>query len=322
MHLHPDIAALRGNRASQQHAQAPVIKASKDWRQSRASQALANSLEAYAGGEDLSGCELLETLLSDHAAALQWAREWIAALIVPLCEEPLGEVPLRSHHSNGFSTIQLLNHGRARLSLYVCDRHTERPMSDIALWADRESTELLLCGSARGTLHSIPEIRADGAEIQTSHYEWRAGERMVLVPEQARQFLAVDETLLVLQLSRSADRPRPTREYRLSDGAVVKSASGDKQASRNVMALAVLGAIEHRPALDVMEDLVNDRRCDSDVRWEAVRQALSLDSTRGLILLNSLEKRACDPLAEPARSLRAQLLAAYPQLANLPLENA
>ncbi|MEM7665667.1 MAG: hypothetical protein AAF250_07390 [Pseudomonadota bacterium] len=322
MHMHPAIAALRGNRASQQHAQAPLIEAAKTWRESDFVQTLANELAAYAEGADLAGCTALSTLLSDHKATLDWVREWSATMIAPLREQPLGEMPMRCHHSGEFSTIQLLTHGRARLSLYAFERHTERPMADIALWADRESSEVLLCGSARGTLHTIAAPEAGDASVETSHYEWRAGQTMALSPSQARQFLAIDETLLVLQVSRAAPQPRPTQERRVSDGHAVKSASGDKQASRDVMALAVLGALEYQPALDAMGDVASSSQRDPDLRWEAVRQALSLDPARGVAILSRLASDQDDPLHQPAQNLHAQLLAAHPQLANLPLENA
>lgn len=320
--MHLDIAALRGNRASQQHAQAPLIEAAKTWREDDFVRRLANELAAYAEGADLAECTALSALLSDHNVALDWVRGWSATMIAPLREQPLGEMPLRCHHSGEFSTIQLLAHGRARLSLYAFERHAERPAAEIALWADRESSELLLCGSARGTLHTITGQETGNASVETSHYEWRAGEKMVLTAEKARQFLAIDKTLLVLQVSRAAHHPRPTCERRVNDGHVIKSASGDKQASRDVMALAVLGALKHQPARDVMANLAPSSGRDPDLRWEAVRQTLSLDPARGVAILSRLASDCDDPLHRPAQSLHAHLLAAHPQLANLPLETA
>ena len=120
--------------------------------------------------------------------------------------------------------------------------------------------------------------------------------------------------MLVLQLTRAPQAPRPSCEYRLSDGALVRESSGDKGASEQVMALGVLGAMGAATALAPIADFARQDGHDRDARWEAVRQLLALDSTAGFALLSQLAERGADTLSRPAARLREQLIAAYPQL--------
>ena len=60
------------------------------------------------------------------------------------------------------------------------------------------------------------------------------------------------QPLLVLQLTRAALRPLPSREYALHDGRLIKTTSACKRTSQQLMALGVLGALAHRPALGWM----------------------------------------------------------------------
>lgn len=53
------------------------------------------------------------------------------------------------------------------------------------------------------------------------------------------------------------------------------------------------------------------------LRWQALRECLGLDSGAGFAALTGIAQRSDDPLAAPAGALRAQLLEAYPQLAEV-----
>ena len=69
------------------------------------------------------------------------------------------------------------------------------------------------------------------------------------------------------------------------DGRLITAISGCKQASQQMMALGVLGALAHRGGLSMMEQLAHDTTAQRDLRWEALRQVLALDAARGLALL-------------------------------------
>jgi hypothetical protein len=59
-----------------------------------------------------------------------------------------------------------------------------------------------------------------------------------------------------------------------------------------------------------------------ELRWEALRQCLALDTRAGLALLAGLADNPADPLAAPARALQRQLAASDPALAALVHEAA
>ena len=83
------------------------------------------------------------------------------------------------------------------------------------------------------------------------------------------------------------------------------------------MALGVLGALQDHDALEMMEETALNSTEDLDVRWEAVRQALGLEPSKGLDLLQTLANGKAEPLAEPAKALSLQLLQAQPELREL-----
>ncbi len=317
MHVHPDIEALRSDPASQRRAQVPLQRAVAQWRASKRTLAIASALEAYGNGAALAQCPALDALLNDHETALDWVRDWSMTLIGAIRQEPLSNSSFGFHCSDSFTTIQLLTGGFATLALTVQHRKAERLEPKTALLVDRESTELLLAGRARASFHRFEDQLSGSPKIHTDQRDWRAGEWIELTPNCARHLIQADQLLLVLQLTRSSAAPRPTRKFSLSDGCLLKTASGDKQASRDLMALAVLGTMEHRPALDLFGDITLDETRDRELRWDALRQLLASDTERGFDVLGDLAGRPADPLATSARQLRSQLLAAHPQLTTL-----
>jgi hypothetical protein len=53
------------------------------------------------------------------------------------------------------------------------------------------------------------------------------------------------------------------------------------------------------------------------LRWQALREALALDTAVGFRALSVLARAPDDPLAMPAGALRAQLVEAHPELLSL-----
>ncbi|MEM8726280.1 MAG: hypothetical protein AAGE86_12235 [Pseudomonadota bacterium] len=314
MYVHPAIAALRGDRASQHRAQLPLLEAVQCWQESDRPRALAGDLEDYSAGKPLADCEAFSAMFADHHGALEWLGDVCGAVINALRQEPLGDVPFRTNCSDSYSTVQLMSAGQATLSLTMHAPRNGSRAPETALLVDRESNELILAGEAQGLLHRFGSAIA--GTVDTTDHLWRAGDQIALAPDDARHMVAIERPLLTLHLTRAAPLPRPTRKLRLADGQLLKSASGDKQVSRDQLALAVLGAMERREALPILQDLSQDRERGSDLRWEAVRQALAIDPARGFAVLDALAGRTDDPLGAPATSLREQLFATYPQLAD------
>ena len=310
MHIHPAIAALRSERASQRSQQARMNTVADQWRTSKPVQAVQRDLAAYGAGDPLDRCPALAALVSDHAAGLAFAQKWIRLFAAELRQSPLGEVPFQHRHSGGYSTVQLLSVGAASLNLSAYERRATVVEPQTAVFADRQTVELVIGGEVRGICHQL----IDQQRVASETVVWRTGDRIETSSTHSRQFVEVATSFLVLQLSRSPERPGPTREYHLADSALLKSASGDKQASRDMLALGVLGALDHQPSLDAMAAVARDRTREPDLRWEAVRQSLALDPVKGIALLDLFATQYCDPLSVPAKNLAQQLRAAHPQL--------
>ncbi|MEL7217203.1 MAG: hypothetical protein AAGK01_02100, partial [Pseudomonadota bacterium] len=230
-------------------------------------------------------------------------------------------VPFRFRQSGGFSAIQLFRFGRATLSLAAYERQAKVREPETARFIDVETTELIVSGRARGTLHRCSDL--DGSTVvETCAETWETGDRIVVQPGETRQIVAVEGSLLMLQLTRTAIRPIATREYALADSRLLKTASGDKRASSELMALGVLGAMKHEAGLKVMRDIAINTERDPDLRWEAVRQTLALKPDSGIVLLGTLAQSRTDQLSQPADKLRNELRKAHPQLASIHTEAA
>ncbi|MEM6477014.1 MAG: hypothetical protein AAF687_12690 [Pseudomonadota bacterium] len=311
MRIHPAIRVLRGDRAAQRSVQEPVLKALAQWHSSGPVARLVEALANYAAGAPLSECSPLSELMQDSELAGGFVRDWSGLFVGALSSGPLGEVPFQSRLIGGVGTVSLLRSGRATLALTAMPRGERLDDANTVVIADRECHEILIEGRASGAV-----FRSDGQEdrLHWAKAAWRRGDQIALGPRSARLITNVEQTVLLLQLSRTAQHPKAAREFDRVTGQFQRSASGDKLASRKVMALGVLGALEHWEALSVMGDVARDTSLDDDLRWEAVRQVLALDPASGMQLLDGLAQRGEDALARPAERLRGQLLRAYPQL--------
>lgn len=307
MHVHHQIAALRGNAPLQRRIQARMTAALAEWRAIPQVDAVVSALSAYGSGAPLADCDALAQAVTDPESSRAVIWPWIARMTGALRDEQLGEVPHRYRVAPGLTSIQLLQSGRATLSLLAFERPATKPQAPrTALFQDREAHEILIAGAARGTFHTLDEP----GRIATDACRWVGGDT-ISCPDarHSRQVVAAEGSMLLMQLTRLPERPGPTREYRLADGAPVHCASGDKAASQRFMALAVLGALGHEKAVSTFETRALDRGEDREVRWEAVRQALAMEPAAGIALLDRLRTDAADPLARPADDLHRKLAA-------------
>lgn len=310
MHVHPDIAARRGDKLAQRRIRKAMIDAKLAWQGNPSVKCISQDLERYAKGRALDACPSLHSIIFDRTEAMRTVSAWIEPILAALRDHPLGEAPHLYRCSPGLASVQLLTAGRAALNVVAYERRAEPRTPVSAVFADREATEMVLSGIASVTYH---RLEGETGPVETSDMHWKPGMRIEMCgARHARQVVAVESTLLLLQLTREPDEPRATREFRLSDGALLQTVSGNKAASQRVMALAVLGAMGHGPALDAMGERALDREEDPDVRWEAVRQSLSLDPIAGVRLLGRLKREATEPLAKAASALEAQLMSRPP----------
>jgi len=278
--------------------------------------AIRGDLAQFSAGADLATLDALGDLLGCHDTAKNFVQAFAVHFVASLRDAPLGEAPFQHRSSEGFLRLQLMREGRALLSLCTYDRVSDPAEPDHARFADYEAHEIVIAGEARCMCHRLGE----SGELTTHRTDLSAGERIVRRPRQdARQIVAVERSLSVLQLTRTRPRPAPTCEHRLSDGKLVQRSSGDRQASEDVMALGVLGALGDGRSVPQMREVALDAFRDRDVRWEAVRQVIAMDARAGIALLTELGPP--DPLAVPAEALRDQLCASHPTLRELIMGN-
>ncbi len=322
MIIHPAIAKLRSDPASQLCARSSMETTQREWMAQDKTRALDFDLTAYCEGAALAELPALSQALSEIECARDLIHSMIAGFTAALSDEPLGEVPFRHTSSPGFARLQLMQRGGVVLSLCTYEPIETGQTPIAAQFTDCELHELVLAGSAQGHTHRLVESNGRAPRVQTHTQAWSAGDRIApLARSEARQFENVEQTLLILQLTRTPSRPGPTREIRLSDGVQIREASGDRRASEQVMALGVLGALGKPKSLEPMRDFARNSRNDQHPRWEAVRQVLAMDAGLGFSLLKELSVHAGDPLAGPARSLKQHLETTQPALGTLAMEN-
>lgn len=313
MQVHPELAKLRSGDVPQPSCDAALAA----WRGLPDVAAVLAAVARYDAGEQLDDLPALARIASDHAAALGFVAGLITLLIAALQAEPLAQLSMGHSAAPGMARLRLAGHARAGLTLVAFARRA-RVASPSALFEDCAVHEIVVAGEGRALLH-----RLNDTSLTTGETALAPGMRLTRDgADAARQIIAVTRPLLMLQITREAARPQASREISLDDGRLIKSISGCKRSSQQVMALGVLGALAHRPALGEMERLARDGEAERDLRWEALRQLLALDAGRGLSALALLADRPEDSLAASAATLRRNLIAAHPDLAPLMPEPA
>lgn len=310
MFIDARIKALRSDPASQRRVSEQMAASLAEWHGQAAIADLRRELAAYSQAGVLGECKALEKLVSNHSCAANFVATVTGQFTAALRTEPLGEAPFRHSGGEGLSRLQLLRAGCAVLSLCAFEPRDWSGEPETVQFVDCESHEIVVAGEARGRFY-----RREGGAIREEEAHWRAGDRIVRAPDlEARHLLTVERSLLLLQLTRVPERPGPSKEFALSDLALIRQTSGDRRASEQVMALAVLGAMGAADSVPAIAAFAQDAEHDLDARWEAVRQLLALDTGAGFDMVCKLALRAGDALAAPARTLREQLVAAHPVL--------
>ncbi len=311
MRVDPAIAALRSDRSPQQRAQAAMFAARDAWRrQARVAPVLAQ-LEDFGRGQPLAECPDLSRLFAEGGTAEAFAAGLCSAFAATLADEPFGQLPFRHGFDGVLSTLLLARSGTARLSLVSFEpgeRHSES-----ATFSDATRRDAVIAGCATGRLTA----RSAGGAIGSERVVIASGDSLALdLSRQALLVERVERRLVVLRLHRDAPAPRPTCEYALNDGRLLQKSAGDIRHSRQQAMLAVLGRMKRGDAAPIMSEMSGEDRPE-ELRWEALREALALDTATGFAALASIARSPLDPLAAPAGALRAQLIEAHPELCAL-----
>lgn len=295
MHIHPDLVRLRGRFAPQPCTDAAIAA----WRALPDVAAVMAALARFDAGEGIAALPELARILSDGAAARAFAEGFIAPVSAAQKAEPLAQLPLGHSAGQAMVRLRLTSQGRTGLTLAVFAPRA-RAIPPSVLFEDCAVHEIFLSGEGRALLH-----RLDGGRLASAEVICAPGTRFARQgPQEARQIIAVMRPVLLLQLTREALQPAPSREIAFDDARLLKTISGCKTTSQKMMALGVLGALGHRDGLAEMARIALDVAASRDLRWEALRQLLALDAGRGVAVLATLASQPDGELTSPAAALK------------------
>lgn len=312
MRIDPRLRALREGGPARRDWRRELSAACEAWRADPRAASVLADLAGYGQGRPLGECPALARAIGDRGRALALVDALFVRLLPALRGDPLGQLPLRHYSGGGVSTLLLARKARAMLLLSA--REAGETVQDSVSFGDGERRELVLAGEGEGRLARLTGPAPGQARLASGRLPLRAGVSLALDPSrEALTVRRVARRLVSLRLVRAAAAPGPTREYRLSDGAFLRQASGDMRESRHELMLAVLGRMERKDAAPVMAEMA--RQGSDHIRWQALRECLALDTETGFRALCAIAADAGDPLAGPAGALRAQLREAHPVLA-------
>lgn len=322
MIANPELRALRRDDSPQCDAQVALQLATDAWRARPDVAALLAQLEAFSAGAQLERCPGLAALFTPGTdAARHLALDFSAATSTALAASPLGHVPLRHFTDGVTSTVLIARAVNVTLSLVAIDGEGmgRRPESATASFGPNQTWEYVLGGSAGVELVECQPVgprqarllRCE-AEIGPGSIQFRDGQR------DARLLRRIDGALVTLRLQRRRANADVTREYDLASGALLHQAAGNPRDSRLELMLAMLGRMGRKDAAPHMAELAMGE-ASPELRWQALRECLALDTQAGFQALSTSAARPEDALAGPAGALRAQLVEAHPQLQELEL---
>jgi hypothetical protein len=308
MRVDPEIAAMRRDRTVLQRAQAAARAAAGRWREDARVAPILAELGEFGRGAPLSSCPALARLFGPGDAAQDFAAGFCRAQAEALAAERFAQLAFRHSWDGAAATLLLARSGPAHMVLAAIDPGSREAGSVVFSDALRHEAVLAGRGAARRSQRAV-----DG-RLNHDELMLEPGARLAL--DLARQALVVHrvETRLVsLRLHRTNPDPQPTREYDPASGELRHQAAGDVRSSRHEMMLAALGRMKRREAAPTMAAMARERGPEG-LRWQALREALALDTAEGFRALSVLARAPDDPLAMPAGALRAQLVEAHPEL--------
>jgi hypothetical protein len=317
MIIHPDLRALRDDDTPQRIAQEALVARVSAWRDQPHVAALLAAVKHFAKGSELADQPELARLFDpDCEAAADLAHELAGATCAALAENWLGHAPFRHFTDDTISTLQLARSGYVTLSLVAIDGAglAARPPATTADFSPSEVWERVLAGHARAVIVDRGATRPDRADLSASDVSLRPGSLIVRDARSRHMRLeSVEGCLVSLRLQRRLPKAGPTREYALADGALVHQAAGTPLDSRTELMMALLGRMGRADAAPAMAAIACEPGSTA-LRWQALRECLSLDTATGFAALGEVARRADDELAPAAGALRSQLIETYPQL--------
>ena len=310
MHVDPALRAFARDAVQIAAAQGRVLAAKEEWAHSgRVAPVLADCAR-LAEGSDLVRCGALGALMAGEGAQA-FVEGWICAMARAWRDAPLAQMPFRHSYSGGSGAMHLHRAGGVTLALLIVEPGAAMPPRTIA-FTDCDRWELVIAGNGQGRAYDW----SGAGPPEITHLVLRPGLRLACDRSRSRAIVSLDTPLVSLRVSRERPSPRPTSEVEIATGHVVHWASACPAEGRAQLSAALLGAMGRADAAPVLADYACGQ-ADGGARWEALRQALALDTAAGFAGLNRLAEDPTDELAPVARALRDSLCTTYPQLANM-----
>lgn len=308
MRVDRTIAAMRADRTALQRAQAMAGAAAQRWRENARVAPILAELAEYGRGAPLSSCPALAALFERGADAGEFASGFARIQAQALAEERFVQVAFRHNWDGRASTLLLARDGAAQLVLVAIEPGTYA--TDSVAFSDAVRHEAIVAGAATARR----TVRGELGAFTHDALELTDGARLALDLSSQALFVELVTTRLVsLRLHRANPGAGPSREYELTSKQLHHQASGDVRASRHEAMLALLGRMGRKESVATMAAMAREAGPDG-LRWQALREALALDTAEGFRALADVARAPDDPLSMPAGALRAQLVEAHPEL--------
>ena len=309
MLVDPVLREFARNRPAMAAAQGHVRAAKAAWAGRPDVAKVLAQCAAFGEGAALESCGALIRLLQGGAA--EFVGEWLDAMLAAWREQPLAQMPFRHSQSGGLATMMLHRTGPVSLSLHLIEPAAVEPSATIA-FTDCERHEVVVSGSGRAMAYTL---EGDGPPRQSA-LTMSPGVRICGDAGRSRSIIALDAPLVLLRVAREPARPAPTRQVEISTGRVLHRASACPEEGRAELAAALLGAMGRADAAPALSAYACGEAGEG-ARWQALRNALALDTAVGFAALCRIADHSGDVLAGEASALRNRLCTSYPQLAEL-----
>lgn len=314
---HPDLRALRGDPALQRKAQDRLFAAVGAWQERDPAAEVLAEVKAFARARSLAECTALSALFEDGGmAAIEFASGFVEEVARTLSEAPLAQVPLRHFTDGSLSTLVLAREGPVTLTLVCTTAERLRGLaeSETAQFPATECWEVFVAGRGRAELIERRPAPGGSHSIRRTPLSIEPGRTVCRdAQRQALHLLACDGNLVSLRLQRRKAGFAATDEIGLRDGAIVRRSAGDPLESRVELAMAILGRMGRADAAPHMAAIARESGSQA-LRWQALRECLSLDTLAGFTVLTEIARSPSDELAPAAGALRSQLVEAHPEL--------
>ncbi|MBH1944564.1 hypothetical protein I5L01_10005 [Erythrobacter sp. YJ-T3-07] len=315
MQVDPQLRDFARDRGAQAAAQDRVLAALAEWQARPQVERVLADCRTLRDTGDFARCGALRALIDDDGAQ-EFVAQFIATMLAAWRDQPLAQLPFRHSYAGGQGIVHIHRDGSVTLALVLVEPDAARAPRTIA-FSDCDRREVVLAGQGAAVRYT----RRDGAPPVAQELRLAPGTVLTGDADHSRAVTALDAPLVLLRVAREPAHSRATREVELATGQIVHRASPSAADGRSELAAALLGAMGRTDAAPALARYACGEggcgQAGEGARWQALRQALALDTASGFAALCAIAECASDPLAREAAALRHRLCTSYPQLAKL-----